>query len=209
MFLSFSLCMMENTWQICYSADVCHLSAAAWCCRFIFYLCIFQHVWRCLCVCVCVRVVFERGLIWCFQGDLNIYCCWGFCLSSLLFFSLSITSPSFHHFFCLDNLSSADVPWLVFLHPLLYSWNFFTFQVYLSSVLYPSKHHSHTSFLSPCVVSIYLVFLSLFIAPGLINCMGDLSLIHAFITLLWESYLNCALVKCVLRIETTETYQCR
>lgn len=208
--------MMEDTWQICYSADVCCPSATAWCCRFIAYfsayegacvrtcVCVRAHVSVCVCARVRVCVVIECRLIWCFQGDLNVYCCWGFCLSSLLFFHCpsSCHHLSSHHFFVLITFLLLTYLDLCFSTPLLLLKLFHL--AGLSFVLYPSKHHSHTSFLSPCVVSIYLVFLSLFIAASVINCMGDLSLTQ-------ESFLNCALIKCVLRIETTETktYQCR
>lgn len=104
--------------------------------------------------------------------------------------------------FFFSSLSSADV--LLFVHPFLYSWNFSIFEVHLSSALHTCKHHSHISFASPCVLSIYWVFLSLFIAPGLINFTRDLSLTHAFITLVSSAcslYLNSTLVKCVLSIE--------
>lgn len=167
--------MEEDSWQIYYTSGVTCVSTVRWC-RFIAFLCMFKHVWRWL--------VFGRVLIWCFQGDLNIYCCWEFCLYSLLFPFLIMSLSIFY---------SADAPWLLFVHPFLYSW---IFQVYLSSFLYPCKHQSHTSFLSPCILSGYWV-LSLFIAPGLINCTWDLSLTHAFITLFSRAcslYLNSLLV---------------
>lgn len=102
-----------------------------------------------------------------------------------------VTSLSFYHFLCLsfsslfNSLSSSDVPWLLFLHPFFYSWTFlfFNFVFFFISCTLQSMH---TSFSSPGVLSFYWVFLSLFIAPSLINCTGDLSLTHAFITLFWR-----------------------
>lgn len=124
------------------------------------------------------------------EGSLSPSCSF-YCPSSRL---------SLSNRFSPDNISSADVPWMGFLHQFLYSW---FFQVYLFSVLYPSKHHSVLSS-NPCLLSNYWVFFSLFITPGVINCMKDCPW-HMHFLLYFEEPAICV---GIVHWSSVSSYQC-
>lgn len=145
----------------CYRLLTAYISCAraVRCCRFITYLCIFEHMWR--------WPVFGRV-------DL-VFSRWFKYLLLLRFlpepppvpFLSFIMSLAIHHFFSLAFLL------LIYLDCCLSTPSFtpgtFIFEVYLFPVFHPCKHRSHISFFWPCVLSIYQVFLSLFIASGFIK----------------------------------------
>lgn len=121
------LCRSLLAWWscTCYRLLTAYISCAraVRCCRFITYLCIFEHVWR--------WPVFGRV-------DL-VFSRWFKYLLLLRFLPLlpPVPIPSFimslaiHHFFS-SYLSSADAPWLLFVHPFLYSRNLYFRSLFVS-----------------------------------------------------------------------------
>lgn len=140
------------------------------CCSFITYLCIFEHVWRWP-VFGPVDLVFSRWFkyLWLLRS-LPL-------LPPVPFLSF-IMSLAIHHFF--------SPAFLLLMHlDCCLSTPRFTpgtciLEVYLSPFFHPCKHHSHISFFSPFVLSIYQVFLSLFIAPGFIKRLVLETWIYSF-----------------------------